>query len=107
MCGFNTWPRSVDQRSAIAISCSVVRRCGLDLALLWLWYRLAAAALIQPLAQEPPCAMGEALKRKKKKKELALWLLCGLLKVRVTTGEEKWKMESVLFIHIRNDNGLK
>ena len=56
-----------------------------DLALLWLWYRPAAAAPIQPLAWEPPCAAGAAQeiattttttkrqktkdKRQKKKKE--------------------------------------
>ena len=34
----------------------------MDLALLWLWCRLAAAALIQPLAQELPHAAGMALK---------------------------------------------
>ena len=34
-----------------------------DLALLWLWYRLAAVALIRPLAWEPPYAAGVALKR--------------------------------------------
>ena len=28
----------------------IVRRCGSDLALLWLWCRLAAMALIPPLA---------------------------------------------------------
>jgi len=32
-------------------------RCGLDPALLWLWCRLAATALIRPLAWEPPYAM--------------------------------------------------
>ena len=32
-------------------------------ALLWLWCRPAAAALIQPLAWEPSCAMGVALKK--------------------------------------------
>ena len=47
---------------------------GLDqwvkvLVLLWLWRRLVAAALIQPLAWEPPYAMGAALKRPKKKKK--------------------------------------
>ena len=31
--------------------------------LLWLWQRLAAAALIRPLAWELPCATGAALKR--------------------------------------------
>ena len=48
------------------MSRGVDRRCGLDLALLWLWRRLAAVALIRPLAWEPPYAMGVALKRPKK-----------------------------------------
>ena len=39
----------------------------LDLALLWLWCRLAAMALIQPLAWELPHALGVALKTPKKK----------------------------------------
>ena len=34
-----------------------------DLALLWLWCRPAAPAPIRPLAWEPPCAAGAALKR--------------------------------------------
>ena len=38
-----------------------------DLALLWLWHRLAAVAPIRPPAWEPPCVMGVALKIKKKK----------------------------------------
>ena len=38
-----------------------------DLALLWLWCRLAAVALIGPLAWEPPYAASMALKRKNKK----------------------------------------
>ena len=46
----------------------VARRHGLDLAFLWLWCRLAATALIRPLAWEPPYALGTALKRQKKKK---------------------------------------
>ena len=40
-----------------------------DLALLWLWCRLAAVAPIRPLAWELPCATGMALKEKKKKKK--------------------------------------
>ena len=36
------------------MSCGVGRSRGLDLALLWLWYRPAAVALIPPLAWEPP-----------------------------------------------------
>ena len=47
------------------MSCSVGRRGSWDLALLWLWRRLAAVALIRPLAWEPPYAVGLALKRQK------------------------------------------
>lgn len=49
----------------MAMSCGVVRRCGWYLALLRLWYRLAATALTQPLAWESPCAVGVAHKTKK------------------------------------------
>ena len=34
-----------------------------DLALLWLWCRLAAGAPIGPLAWEPPYAVGAALEK--------------------------------------------
>ena len=51
------------------MSCGVGRRHGLDLALLWLWRRLATVAPILPLAWEPTYAMGAALKRQKKKKK--------------------------------------
>ena len=44
-------------------------RCGLDLALLWLWYRQVAAAPIQTLAWELPYASGVALKRNPPKKK--------------------------------------
>ena len=44
-------------------------RCGSDLALLWLWHRRTAVALIGPLAWELPYAVGVALKRKKEKKK--------------------------------------
>ena len=43
-------------------------RRGSDMALLWLWPRPAATAQIRPLAWEPPCAVGVALKRQKDKK---------------------------------------
>ena len=39
------------------------RRCSLDPALLWLWLRLAAAALIRPLAWELPYVASVAIKR--------------------------------------------
>ena len=45
------------------MSCGVDHRSGSVLALLWLWHRLAAAALIGPLAWESSYAMGAALKR--------------------------------------------
>ena len=57
------------------MSCGVGHRCGLDHAWLWLWRRLAAVAPGRPLAWEPPCVIGVALKgqktkdKKKKKKK--------------------------------------
>ena len=48
---------------ALVRSCGAGRRHGSDPALLWLWHRPTATALIQPLAWEPPHAMGAALKR--------------------------------------------
>ena len=47
-------------------------RYGLDLALLWLWRRVAAVAPIRPLSREPPYAIGSALKRQKKKRKKLL-----------------------------------
>ena len=44
------------------MSCGVGQRHGSDLALLWLWRRLADVAPIRPLAWEPPEATGTALK---------------------------------------------
>ena len=55
--------------SGVAVSCGVGRRHGLDLALLWLWGGPAAAALIGPLAWEPPYATEIKKKKKKKKKK--------------------------------------
>ena len=51
------------------MSCGVGRRLSSDPELLWLWRRPAAAALIQPLAWELPCATDAALKKDKKKKK--------------------------------------
>ena len=48
------------------MSCGVGRRHHLDPALLWLWQRLPAAVLTQPLAWELPYAVGLALKRQNK-----------------------------------------
>ena len=51
------------------MSCGVGHRHGSDPALLGLWCRPAAAAPIRPLAWEPPCATGAALKDQTKKKQ--------------------------------------
>ena len=45
------------------MSCGAGRRRGLDLALQWLWHRLAATTLIGTLAWESPYAMGAALEK--------------------------------------------
>ena len=50
------------------MSYGVGHRRSLDLALLWLWHRLAATAPLRPLAWEPPSAVSVALKSKKIKK---------------------------------------
>ena len=52
------------------MSCGAGRRLGSDLALLWLWCRLAVVALIPPLAWEPRYAMGAALKKIKNLKKI-------------------------------------
>ena len=54
---------------ALPVGCGVGRRHGSDPSLLWLWRRLAATAPIRPLAWEPPCAAGAALKRQKQKQK--------------------------------------
>ena len=51
------------------MSCGGGSRQDSDPELLWLWHRLTAAALIQPLAWEPPSVTGAALKRIEKKKK--------------------------------------
>ena len=62
------------------MSCGVVCRLSSDLALLWLWRRLAATAPIQPLAWECPYAVGSPKKTKKKRerKKLKIELLYNL-----------------------------
>ena len=51
------------------MSCGVGLRRSSDLALLWLWCRQVATALIRPLSWEPPYATGVTLKRQKKKQK--------------------------------------
>ena len=54
-------------KDPVATSWHIGRGRGSDLALLWLWCRLATTALIRPLAWEPSYAAGVALKRQKTK----------------------------------------
>ena len=70
-CGFDLWPHSVGYGSVRATSLQLHKlcighRCSLNLALLCLWCRPAAVALIQPLALEFPYAAGVPIKVKKK-----------------------------------------
>ena len=51
------------------MSCGVGCRRGSDPALLWLWLRPAATALIRPLAWEPPYAVSAALEKTKRQKD--------------------------------------
>ena len=75
--GLAQWVKDL---SGVAMSCGIGRRLGSDLVLLCLWPRLVAAALIRPLAWEPPCAAGAALeKAKSQKKEKKRKLLYTLL----------------------------
>ena len=56
------------QGSGVAKSCGVGCRHSSDPVLLWLQRRPTATAWIQPLAGEPPYAMGTALKRQKRRR---------------------------------------
>ena len=59
----------MDQGSSDALSCDVGCRHGSDPEFLLLWYRLADAAPVQPLAWELPYAMAVALKKAKQNKK--------------------------------------
>ena len=66
------------------MSCGVGHRLGLDLALLWLWHRLAAAALIGALTWKLPYAMGtgcgpKKIKTKQKNKQKFCSFPCSLV----------------------------
>ena len=52
------------------MSYGVGHRRGSDLALLWLWCSPVATTLIGPLAWEPPYAVGAALEKTKKEKNI-------------------------------------
>ena len=80
------------------MSCGVGHRHSLDPALLWLWPRLPAAALIRPLAWELPYATGLALKRPKKKKKENPFIKINLLK---SWWDETRKLSKDIFNSVR------
>ena len=47
---------------------ALLSRCGSDIALLWLWCKLADVTLIHPILWELPYVVGVDLKIKKNKK---------------------------------------
>ena len=55
------------------MSRGVGRTHSSDPALLWLWRRPAATALITPLGWEPPYAAGAALEKTKREKNIYIY----------------------------------
>ena len=72
LASMRTWVRSLASLSGLRIwSChelGIGHRHSSNPLLLWLWRRLVATVLIEPLAWEPPFAAGAALKEKKSNK---------------------------------------
>ena len=56
------------------MTCGVGRRCSSDPALLWLWRRPVATALIRPLVWESPYATGAALEKAKRQKKKYIYI---------------------------------
>ena len=73
------------------MSCGAGRRCSSDLALLWLWHKLAAVAAIGPLAWEPPYAMSATPKKQinKERKKSACYTVNALKTLAITPRAEK------------------
>ena len=84
--------------SGVASRCSVGHRHGLDLALLWLWCRPAAAALIQPLAWDFHILQVHFEKKKKKKRlaEVKFCFWCGVCLDHTTASLEPYMVSNLM-----------
>ena len=82
------------------MSCGVGHRCGSDPALLCLWCKPVATALIGPQTWESPNALGMALKFKKKKvlkKDICIFgSHYSAYRMVISTMEQQWERGTTL-----------
>ena len=81
------------------MSCGAGHRLGSDLALLGLWCRPEATALIGPLAWEPPYVLGVALEKTKRQKKGGVKYI---LIFKEIWGEQPQRMKGCLLLSILN-----
>ena len=88
------------------MSCGVGLRHSSDPALLWLWHRPAAVALIGPLAWEPPYAAGTAPpKKKKERKEYNYQYIFKRSNMQIVGNpKEEVKINEIESIHIHSNS---
>ena len=82
----------VGYHSGVAMSCGLGCQHGLDSTLLWLWWRLAATALIRPLAWERPYPAPETLKKKGNLRDMYTFSLLNIVKIFLI---DFWPMSSI------------